>query len=127
MDKLAKSILMFMEKQPKGTACQCSLRENWDYISDISISDLSKAVNATPDDTLAAIAYLVEQNLAAYGNLQTRNGPAPITFHLKHEGLHYREISQLAKKEQWKERAIGFFSGIAVTVLAGLLIEWLLK
>lgn len=96
MDKLAKSIIMFMEKQPKGTAWQCSLRENWDYISDVSINDLS-------------------------------NGPSPITFHLKHEGLHYREISQLAKKEQWKERAIGFFSGIAVTVLAGLLIEWLLK
>lgn len=126
MDKIAKSILKFITSQPNCGSCFCSLFENWDNDAEISIGALSDAVKASPDTVRAAIAYLVENNLAEYRCLSSRSGPVKTAFRLKHQGLHYKEISRLTKREKWKERIYGFLSGVAVTVLGGLIIEWLL-
>lgn len=124
-DKISRKILRFMSKKDAGTLC--SISENWDEYSAVSLSELCSAVGADKADVLPAIDYLVSKGLARYQSLKSRQGPVNIAFSLKHEGLHYKEFRRLTAIERWKERLLGFFSGVAVTVIGGLILEWLSK
>ena len=124
-DHLADKILQFVSS--KGAGCFCSLMESWDNESDVSLEKLCEAVDANQTEVLAAVAYLVRIGMAEYRSLKSRTSPpVNISFRLRHEGLRYKEFRRLTRKEQWKERLIGFFSGIAVTVLGGLILSWIL-
>lgn len=122
-DKLTDGILRFMA--PKGADYTCSLSQDWDDYADAPLAQLCETVRAEPSEVLRAVSYMVEHNLAEYCNIRTGAGPMPISFALRHEGLHYKEFRYLARKERWKERIFGFLSGVLVTVLGGLILSWL--
>lgn len=124
-DKLVNKILFFMNQN--GAGCYCSIATNWDSEASIPFGQICKAVNAGEAEVRAAVAYMVKHDLAEYGRLSSKSGPINISFRLNHEGLHYKEFQRLTQVERWKERAYGFFSGVLISVLAGIIIEWLLK
>ncbi|MBM6680058.1 hypothetical protein [Pseudoflavonifractor capillosus] len=124
-DKLTKRILKFMA--PKGAETRCSISEDWDSYADIPLSELCSSVEAGKGEILAAVDYLVTKGVARYWGLNSSKGRVNIAFTLKHEGLHYKEFRRLTAIERWKERIFGFVSGVAVTVIGGLILEWLSK
>ena len=122
-DRLTNKILQFLA--PKGAECFCSISENWDHESKVPIGQLCNTVNAQRSEVLAAVAYLVEQGLAQYRFLNSSTGHVNIAFRLTHQGLHYKEFRRLTSKERWKERIIGFMSGMAITVIGALILSWI--
>lgn len=126
MDNLSKSIIRFMSQQSNEKICFCSLSDEWNYESDVSIEQLSEAVHDSPDKIRLAVAYLVENNLAEYRILSSRIGPVKIAFRLKHAGIHFKEIQRLTSREKWKERAYGFCAALAIWGIEEL-IKWLIQ
>lgn len=124
-DKLTRRLLAFLSSKPAGTSF--SISENWDSESDVSFGAVCAAVCAEAPEIQAAMAELVEQNLAKYRVLPSRSGPVAIAVLLRHRGLHWRELRSLERRERWKERAMGFVSGVLVTVLGGIIAELLLR
>ena len=125
MDKLAKKILKFAIKTAGTTGKYFSINADWDSDSKVSFQELVDAAQAPPSDVLAAVKYLEENNFVEYRSLTTRRGTIHLSFHLTHTGLHYKEFRQLAARERWKERIIGFISGVLVSVVGGLILAWL--
>ena len=79
--------------------------------------DVAFDFDASPEETRRALHNLCENGCIT-------DDAAP--FHLTMKGAHFQEFRRLSAKERWKERAYGFFSGVAVTVLATIILKWLL-
>lgn len=127
MDKLSKAILQYVINTGEGISHFCSIADEWDNESDTPLSRLVEAVNASPDDVKAAVAYLERKNFVQYRSLKSKTGSQKIAFHLTHLGLHYKEFKFIETRDRWKERIVGFVSGVLVTVFGGLILEWLIK
>lgn len=127
MDKLSTKILAFAVKAAEHTDKYFSVNPEWDSDANVPFQALVDAAKAPPADVLAAVKYLAENGFVEYRRLHTRNGSAiNLAFRLTHTGLHYKEFRFLAARERWLERAIGFVSGVLVSVAGGLILAWLI-
>ena len=128
MDKVAKSIINFINDQPNAAGLCCSIDEYWDSSDGNSVNflDLCSAVHATPEQVTSAIAYLVDINHAEYLTLGSPDNFTVVGFRLKHLGLHFKEFQRLTSKEKWKERAVGFLFGVLVSVISGIILKLVL-
>lgn len=127
MDKLSKSIIDFILKQDHPASCICSMSTDKYSMDNISIADFPFFGESSEDEIQTAIKYLVTKGFAEYCYLTLSSGKQiAVSFKLSHMGLHKKEFDLLSKKEKWKERLWGFFSGIAVSVISGVII-WLIS
>lgn len=122
-DAVTEKILTFLA--PRGANCFCSLSEYWDSEADIPIAEVADAVGVSPEAVQQAAEYMVKNGLAEYRILSSRSSRIEVAFRLTHEGLHYREYRRLSAKERWAERAIGFISGLLVSVAGSVIVSLL--
>lgn len=126
LDKLSKSILNFAVNTAKSTSHFFSINSEFDNEAQTTFHVLTEAVHATEADVREAIKFLNKMGFVEYRVLRFKTGELKIAFHLTHEGLHFKELNSLETRERWKERIIGFISGVLVTVIGGLLLNWIL-
>lgn len=88
-----------------------------------SYQHICKLINREEDDMFPLVKMLVEKGLAEYSYAASKSARRDVGIALTHKGTVYKELQALERKERWKERAYGFFSGVAVTVLAGLILQ----
>ena len=105
---------------PNGAECFCSISEEWDYQASIPIGRLCQAVRAEEAEVMEAIEYMVHRGLAGYRTLQSRDGPVPVAFYLKHEGLKWKEIR---RNERNNFLLKSVFVPVFVSVVTSLLIS----
>ena len=68
------------------------------------------------------VKELEKQGLAEYA---AYSSGMKIGIALTQRGKKYKELQRLESRERWKERIIGFVSGVLATVLSGLILELL--
>lgn len=122
MDKLAKKILNFAIDIAGTTDTFFSINPEWDSEATIPFQALVDAAQVPPSDVLAAVKYLSENGFIEYRRLHAKHGYINLAFRLTHTGLHYKEIRNLAARERWTERIIGFISGVLVSVIGGIIL-----
>lgn len=66
---------------------------------------------------------LVEKGLAEPAYRSSSAGRRDVGIALTQSGIKYRELRSLERRERWKERAYGFFSGVLLTILSGVIIQ----
>lgn len=120
-DAIIEKILVYLV--PHGADCTVSLSPEWNDHNKISFNDISQAIGTSPEEFIRAVEYMVKNDLAKYHCIKSSSGPVPIGFYLTHEGLHYKEIRRLTSQEKWKERIIGFASGLLVAVCGALILS----
>lgn len=126
LDKLSKSMLNFLIDTAENTSHFFSINSEFDSEAGTAFHVLTQAVQATEDDVLEAVKFLNKKGFVEYRVLHFKNGELKIAFHLTHEGMHFKELKALEVRERWKERIIGFISGVLVTVIGSLLLSWIL-
>lgn len=115
LDKISKKLLISLQEHAALQTDCIPL----DYDEIISLSGLSEC------DVISALDYLERKGLVEtcyYANSNIEYGAS-----LTHYGLHYREFNRLERNARWRERFYGFFSGIAITVIAYLVTQALAK
>ena len=125
MDKLSKTILDFAVSTAGTTGKFFSISSEWDSEAAIPFQALVDAAHVPPPDILAAVKYLAENGFVEYRRLHAKHENINVAFRLTHTGLHYKEIRNLAARERWKERIIGFISGVLVSVIGGVILSWI--
>lgn len=118
LDKTSKLVLDKFIASGKGTSYICAFTPVWENESDILIDDLANSLDVDTEDLRATVRYLESVGLVEY---QRTNKGKAAGFHLSHKGLNYKEFKHLDSMERWKERAIGFASGVILSVIAALL------
>ena len=77
-----------------------------------------------PDDMFPIIKKLVSSGLAETGYAVTPSGKQHDRgIALSQDGRKYKEIGRLVRREQWKERIVGFVFGVLTSVAASLIIK----
>ena len=125
LDKLSKRILNFTVNTANDTSCFFSINSEFDSEAKTTFHSLVEAVKATESDVLEAVKFLNKNDLVEYRVLRSKTGELKIAFHLTHEGMHFKELKALKTRERWKERILGFISGILVSVIGSLLLTWI--
>ena len=126
LDQLSKSILNFAVNTAKSTSHFFSINSEFDSEAETVFHALAESVQASKTDICEAIKFLNKKGLVEYRVLRFKNGELKIAFHLTHEGLHFKELKSLEVRERWKERIIGFGSGVLVAVIGDILLNWIL-
>ena len=126
LDELSESILNFAVNTAKSTSHFFSINSDFDSEAGTAFHVLAESVQAPKSDVREAINFLYKKGLVEYRVLRFKNGELKIAFHLTHEGLHFKELRLLEARERWKERMIGFGSGILVAVIGDILLNWIL-
>lgn len=113
LDKESKDMLdLLLTSKPDSPRNSFS----YDYICEIS--------GIPDDDMFPIIKNLVKNGFAEYAYRVSSSGRKDAGIALTQVGLKYKEINRLERKERWKERAFGFFSGILITVIGGIILSW---
>lgn len=94
MDRLSRSILDFMLNIGKTTCIYCSLGEEWDRLSQVSIKSLCDSINLPRQDILAAVSFLERNGYVEYKTTSLNGRTVCLAFHLSHRGLHYKELDK---------------------------------
>ena len=71
------------------------------------------------DDMFPVVKNLVEKGLAEYAYVVSGQKRRDVGIALKQDGLKYKELNRLERRERWKER----FIGAGVTILVWILQE----
>lgn len=90
---------------------------SYDRIREISGLDETEMFRALKD--------LVAHGLAEYAYAASGDKKRDAGIALTQRGFYFDEMNRLERRERWKERALGFFSGIATSVLAGVILSLL--
>lgn len=79
------------------------------------------------DEVFALTEKLISGGLAQYAYAVSREKRYAVGIALTYDGRKYKELGRLERIERWKERALGFISGVLATVLSSLILSWLLR
>lgn len=79
------------------------------------------------DKMFPIVKGLVERGLAEHAYRVSPAGRRDVGIALTQSGIKYRELQRLERAERWKERAYGFFSGMALTILSGFILQALAR
>lgn len=116
---------MLVDKQTRNAldrimSCQPDRpRKSYTYQYLCEILDLDE------DDMFPIIKNLVDKGLAEYAYVVGRQGRRDIGIALKQDGLKHKELCRLERIQRWKERVCGFSSGVALTVVATVILQQL--
>lgn len=77
-------------------------------------------LNLPRADLIGILETLSEAHAITWGDQQHTG------FALTELGKEYKQLNRLERIDRWKERAFGFLSGVAVTVIGALIIQWFL-
>ena len=84
---------------------------------------LCEILGLDEDDMFPVVKNLVEKGLAEYAYAVSKSGRRDVGIALKQDGLKYKELRRLERGLRWKERAYGFLSGVALTVLTAFILQ----
>ena len=110
IDKVSREMLdLLLVSEP-----DCPHRSfSYEYLCELSGLD--------EDRVFPIVKGLVEKGLAEPAYRSSSAGRRDAGIALTQSGIKYRELRSLERRERWKERAYGFFSGVLLTLLSGII------
>ena len=107
---------MLLDKETKRaldaimTAQPVSPRHSYSY------PYLCEVLSLDEDSMFPVVKNLVEKGLAEYAYAINSRGRRDVGIALKQDGLKYKELNHLERRERWKERFIG--AGVTILIWA---------
>lgn len=88
---------------------------SYDYVCEV--------LGLSADDIFPILKKLVSDGLAEYAYTVTKSGKKDVGIALTQNGLKYKEIGRLERRERWKERMFGFAFGVFTSVISSIIIK----
>lgn len=125
MNKASKKLLFAMIEKADGQGTNF-IFEHQETPGRVCYYSIASEIGIDENECSGIINYLKKIGYLVPRCYSGKKGKIEFGVSLSYEALHYQEFKFLTQKERWKERLFGFLSGVAVSVISGIIASLIL-